>query len=131
MTTFQQTMTAFWSQFSAAGKQIPAYIAGMVPSGAAFPYITFDVSINPPFSSGLGTAHVWLRREKGASPIPTCAAILDDIARAIPAAGVRVPVGSGCFVLYRNDATWQSYVLDPEDPDVLGGRISYQINYYL
>lgn len=131
MTTFHQAMTAFWSQFFADGAPIPAYIAGMVPSGASFPYITYDVSINPAFSSGLSIAHVWLRRENGESPIPKCAAILDSIAQAIPDAGVRVPVGKGCVVLYRNDASWQSYVQDPENPEVLGGRISYQINYYL
>lgn len=130
MTTMQEALFAFWSQFSYDGKPIPAYCAGMVPDGAAFPYITFTASRGEAFSRGINTAFVWVRRENGVSPLPACAAILDSIAKALPAEGKIIRADGSCAVLYRNGSEWQTCMQDAEDPAVLGGRTSYQINYY-
>lgn len=131
MTGLNQAIFAFWSQFLHDGKPIPAYYAGMVPNNAEFPYITFSVSRGEAFSQGINTAFVWFHREEGKSPLPKCAQVLDSIAKAIPCSGVLLKAEDGCVAIYRNDADWQTYMQDAEDPDVWGGRTSYQINYYL
>lgn len=131
MTTLHKAIVAFWSQFSYEGKAVQAYFAGMVPNNAEFPYITFDVSCGEAFSQGINTAFVWFRRVDGESPLPKCAEILDSIAKAIPHSGKVILADDGRAVLYRNGSNWQTYMQDAEDPDVLGGRTSYQINYYL
>ncbi|MBQ7868571.1 MAG: hypothetical protein IJ354_10590, partial [Clostridia bacterium] len=57
---------------------------------------------------------------------------MDQIATAIPEGGKILPVeGGGFVVLYRNDANFQSDVQDEDDDTILGGRTSYQINFYL
>lgn len=131
MTSLHQKLFSFWSQFTYDGKLIPAYYAGMVPDNAEFPYITFSVSRGDAFSQGINTAFVWFRRENGSSPMPKCAAVLGQIAEAIPRSGVMLKTAEGRVILYRNGSDWQTYMQDAEDPDVLGGRTSYQINYYL
>ena len=131
MTSLHQKLFAFWSQFTHEGKPIPAYYAGMVPNNAQFPYITFSVSRGDAFSQGINTAFVWFRRENGESPMPKCAAVLGQIAEAIPRSGTIIKTAEGRVALYRNGSDWQTYMPDAEDPDVLGGRTSYQINYYL
>lgn len=131
MKSLHQLLYNFWNQFSYGGESIPAYYAGMVPNDATFPYITFSVSRGEAFSQGINTAFVWFRRENGESPLPKCAAVLDSVARAIPYAGVLLKTEEGAAAIYRNGLDWLSYMQDGEDPDVFGGRISYQINYYL
>ena len=126
-----RAITAFWSQFTFDGEPVPAYYAGMVPEGARFPYITFEVSGGESFAQGLATAFVWHRRKDGRSPLAMCAESLDAAENAIPRAGKRIEVGGGFVVLYRNGSDWMSYMQDPEDRDVMGARISCQINYYL
>lgn len=131
MTSLHQALFSFWSQFSHEGKAIPAYYAGMVPDGADFPYITFTVSSGDAFTKDISTAFVWFRRVDGKNPIPLCAAVMDSVAKAIPAEGVLIRLDDGLAALYRNEADWLTYMQDAEDPDVWGGRISYEINYYL
>ncbi len=131
MTSLHKALVAFWSQFSYKGTLVPAYFAGMVPNNAEFPYITFSVSRGDAFSQGINTAFVWFRRENGESPLPKCAEMLDSIAEAIPYAGKVILADGGRAILYRNGSDWQTYMQDADDPDVLGGRVSYQINYYL
>lgn len=131
MTNLHQVLFNFFSQFSHDGKTIPAYYAGMVPDNAAFPYITFSVSRGEAFSQGINTVFFWFRRADGKSPIPQIAAVLDKVADAIPASGALLKVEDGCAAIYRNSSDWLSYMQDGEDPDVWGGRVSYQINYYM
>lgn len=131
MTELHRAIAAFWSQLTHDGKPIPAYYAGTVPNDAQFPYITFEVSGGDSFSQGIATAFVWHRRTDGKSLLAMCAESLDAAENAIPKAGKRIDVGSGMVVLYRNGSDWLSYMQDPDDRDVMGGRISYQINYYL
>ena len=33
-------------------------------------------------------------------------------------------------MLYRNSANFQSYLDDPDDKDIVGGRISYEIYFF-
>lgn len=127
MKAFQAALTAFWKGFTYAGEPVKAFLSGHVPSGTQFPYITFDVSKGDAFSGNVLTAFVWC---KGNTANVQRAEILDLIADAIPHGGRKLAFGSGYAVLYRNAAGFQSLYDDPEDASVLGGRISYEINYY-
>lgn len=131
MKSLHQVLFNFWSQFTHDGEAIPAYYAGVIPNNAQFPYITFSVSRGEAFSQGFNTVFFWFRREDGQSPMPKIAAVLDEVAKAIPAGGVLLKVDGGCAAIYRNGSDWLTYMQDAEDPEVWGGRVSYQINYYL
>lgn len=133
MTDLHRALFAFWHEHFTTedGKPIPAYLTGHVPDEAAFPYITFEVVQGAAFGMSVLVATVWLRAESGANVNARRAHILDQVADAIPHGGCTLRVGKGCARLYRNDAGFLSYVTDADDPSVVGGRISYQINYYL
>ena len=131
MKNLHEVLYAFFSQFSHDGKPIPAYYAGMVPDDAVFPYVTFSVSRGEAFSQGINTVFFWFRREGGKSPMPKIASVLDKVAEAIPAGGVLLKVDGGCAAIYRNGSDWLTYMQDTEDAEVWGGRVSYQINYYM
>ena len=131
MKSLHQILFNFWNQFTHDEKPIPAYYTGMVPEDAKFPYNTFSVSRGEAFSQGINTVFFWFRREDGQSPLPKIAAVFDEVEKAIPAGGVLLKVEGGCAAIYRNSSDWLTYMQDAEDPDVWGGRVSYQINYYL
>lgn len=118
------TLHEFWSQFG-----IPAYRSGRVPDTAELPYITYDVSVGDAMTRSTLVAQNWHH-----APGATVAAadVLDMIAKAIPHTGAIVPIDNrGYIVLYRGAGDWQSYVQDPEDRDVIGGKTRYRIHYYL
>ena len=120
----------FWSGFADAGKEIPAYISGHVPKTADYPYITFDVVDNPPFSSIISTAIAWFKAESGENVNAKRAAFFDDVRREIPAQGRKILVDGGLLILYPNSATFLSYYDDAESENVVGARVSYEIQYY-
>lgn len=120
MTDVHQALYRFWSSFG-----VPAYLSGHVPDGASVPYITFEVGDGEPFSSTFLVAIVW------AADNATRAALLDKIAEAIGADGTTIALdGGGMLALYRNAGGFMSYYDDPEDKTILGGRVSYQVNFY-
>lgn len=131
MTAFHRALTQFWSQFTSGGNPASAYLSGHVPDGAKFPYITFDVAIPNAMGEIPLTAFNWHQAESGKNVNAERAALLDQIAAAIPVEGARLPFGDGFAVLERNTADFQSYYDDP-DPEsaVVGGRTSYIVRFY-
>ena len=55
MTELQQALAAFWARFA------PAYLSGMVPDSASFPYITYDVVMPDALGFAVLTAYIWAR----------------------------------------------------------------------
>lgn len=124
MTEVNAALYRFWSRFG-----LTAYLSDAVPSNAELDYITFEAMDGDAMTSTILTAFNWHRRT------PTVnadrAGVLDDIARAIPARGTRLLLPSGGFLmLYRNSAEFQSYYEDANDPNVVAGRTSYEVQFY-
>ena len=124
MKELQEALETFWSQFA------PAYLAGLVPDGTPFPYITFDAARPDALGAVPLAACLWLRREPGFDAQSRRATVLDRIAAAIPPEGVRLPLGDGFALLERNPADFQTLLADPEDPAVLGGRTACLLRYF-
>lgn len=125
MTGLKRALYAFWSGFG-----IPAYLTDSVPSDAAYPYITYEAVRGGGMSRTILTATSW--HKKAPDGNLERMNVMDQIAAAIPESGKILPVeGGGFVVLYRNDANFQSDVQDEDDDTILGGRTSYQINFYL
>lgn len=131
MTEFHKTLYTFWSGFSSGGKPIPAYLSGHVPSKTTFPYITFEVVEGDFFSGNILTAFGWFKAESGGNVNAEVANFLDSVEAAIPPGGTVLPVGEGYAVLCPNGSNFLSYETDPENRDIVGGRVSYEIHYYL
>lgn len=124
MRDINEALYQFWSGFG-----VPAYRAGRVPTDAEYPYITFEVVAGGFGSRTILTAHNW---HKAPGATAAAADILDAIAREIPDSGFLMPVeGRGYLAIYRNGGEFQSYVKDQEDPDVIGGRTSYEAHFFL
>lgn len=133
MTQYHQALTKFWSQFTSGGEAVPAYLSGHVPDWAKFPYITFEVAMPDAMGSIPLTAFSWHQADKysGVNVNAERAALLDQIAAAIPVEGVVLPVGNGFAVLQRNTANFQSYYDDPDPSSaIVGGRTSYIVRNY-
>ena len=124
MTELAAALYDFWSGFG-----VPAYLQDNVPDNAVLPYITYELTRGDGMSATVLVAHNWHQKAAGGNAARH--EVMDAIARAIPPQGRRVPVGHGFVMLYRNDATFQTDVTDPEDPAVIGGRTSYEVHFYM
>lgn len=125
MTGLKKALYAFWSGFG-----LPAYLSDSVPGNAAYPYITYEAVQGEGITRNILTATSWHLKAPDGDTERT--AVMDQIAAAIPEGGVMLPVdGGGFVVLYRNGSNFLSGVRDEDDDTILGGRVSYQINYYL
>ena len=124
MTGLKQVLQAFWAQFG-----IPAYLTDDVPTDAALPYITYEVSLSAFNGSTVQTAFVWCDRE---SPYGNLwrTQMMDDIETAFPVGGLMVAVDDGYIILYRNTADFLKDWQDPVDANVLGVRVSYIVQHY-
>lgn len=131
MTDFHKALYTFWSGFFSSGKSIPAYLSGHVPPKTPFPYITFEVVEGDFLSDNILTAFGWFKAESGGNVNADAADFLDSVEAAIPQEGAVLPVGEGYAVLCPNGSNFLSYETDPEDRDIVGGRVSYEIHYYL
>lgn len=123
MTSVHKALYAFWGSFG-----VPAYLSGHVPDEATYPYITFEVVDGEPFTHNFLTAFVWVKQNGAGNEIR--ASYLDKIKDAIPWDGTQLYLPDGMLMLYRNGSSFLSYYDDPEDDTILGGRVSYQVNYY-
>lgn len=124
MTGIKKALYAFWSQFG-----VPAYLDDQVPDNAQLPYITYTVSRAALLGTVVLTAFNWHRNEAGGNIART--SMLDAIAAAIPEAGTPCRVPGGYIILRRNPATFQTDWRDPNDPDVIAGRTSYEVTFYI
>lgn len=123
MTDVKKALYAFWSQFG-----VPAYLRDQVPSEAELPYITYDVTTCGLMGAAILEAYNWHRDEAGGNLART--ALMDKIAKAIPQGGRVLPAGDGFLHLHRNPAGFQADWQDANDPDVIGGRTSYEVYFY-
>lgn len=120
MKELQEALEAFWGQFA------PAYLAGQVPDGTPFPYVTFEVARADALGAMPLSACVWCRRAPGHDAQRQRAELLARVAQAIPA---RLEVGDG-FVLLDRGQSFQELLADPHDREVIGGRVGYIMRGY-
>ena len=127
MTDVHTALQAFWSGVSAG---VPAFVRGHVPVGTEFPYITYEVVNGDAMTATVSSAICYVNGANTgyATANATRAEIMDDIADAIPVSGVKVPLTNGYLIIRRN-SSWQSHYDDPNDPDVIGGRTAYEIEF--
>ena len=130
MTEIHQALLAFWSQFTWGGSPIPAYLEGHVPSNATFPYFTLSVYVPRAFWSSIVTATVWCRATSGMNVNTQRAAIMESVGKALPEEDLKIDMPSGFAVLRRGSGDLYSYITDPEDSSVIGGRIACELTMY-
>lgn len=132
MTDISSALWQFWAQFWDEDTPIPAYQAGAVPDGTAFPYVTFSPVQGDVLTAMPATAFLWVRHD-GVNTAPAVAlrtAFSDAVARAIPHGGVRIPLDVGFLMLDRGSGTFLSTMTDETDKNVTAARVGYEIRYY-
>jgi hypothetical protein len=132
MTEITRALWAFWGQFEANGHPLTAYQTGAVPDGAALPYVTFSPAQTAAFDTLPLVATLWVRHdgENTAPATALAAAWMDAVSAAIPQEGVRLDLHNGFLILDRGSGDFLSMTSDPEDKNVLGARVGYEIRYY-
>lgn len=121
---------AFWRQFALDDTQIVAYQAGVVPSDAAFPYITFEAPRADAFGTLPLTAHLWVRSNNPAEAIAQRIAWMEAVEQAIPDGGVMLRLPVGFLMLRRSSGDFLYPGTDEEDATVLNVRVGYEVTYY-
>lgn len=125
MTNLNSAMATFWRSFN-----LPVYLSGNVPDGAAFPYITFECVQGAPFGSTYITANAWFKTVNGASINAQRATLADSIRTAIPPQGVTLTGDNGFVIIYPNNTNFLSYNDNAgDDSGVKGLRISCEIHF--
>ena len=126
MTGVQTAFFNFLEQFG-----LPVWCQDTVPTDAQLPYITFEPVQGASMSATIVVFHNWHKdAEQGVNQ--ERAAVMDQIAAAIPHGGIFVPVpGEGYMILYRNGGSFQMTTQDEEDPSIVGGRTSVEVHFYL
>lgn len=130
ITAVQQALTAFWSQFTADGQPVPAYIKELAPTDEGFPYIAMTMRIGSAMDTLPLVATVWCKQVDGMSANKQREEILNQIAAALPHAGVLIPCGAGYLMMRRSSGDFITLMTDEEDPDYLGGRVGYEVTFY-
>lgn len=128
MMSFPEAIMTFWQKFG-----MPVFHAGCVDDQTAFPYITIDLNEGDLMRSTILTATSWHRRAATDSWTPSMRERLDffsAVSDAIPKEGVILRYQGGYAILNRNSADWLSYVTDNTDPDVIGGRVAYEVRFF-
>lgn len=125
MTDFHTALLDFWEQFG-----VPAYVASGVDDEAAFPYLVIDIVKPAAFGTTVLTAISWHRDSTIGAAMAERAALLEQIATALPEDGVRIRFDGGYMILRRNTANFQSYMADETDLSIIAGRTSYELTYY-
>lgn len=128
MTNLHKALMEFWQQFG-----VPVFVAGAVDDQTPFPYITIDIGEGGLGGSTVLKATTWHRRKPEESvsvPMLERLALLDQITVAFPPDGRFLVYEGGYAAMYRNEPNFISYVGDQNDPDVIGGRVAYEIHFY-
>lgn len=128
MTEFHKAWMVFWQQFG-----VPVFLAGCVDDQTAFPYITVNIADGNLLGQDILVTNTWHRRSPIDSWTPSMKErldLLDEIKTAIPAGGLLLNFPGGYAIVRRNDANFISYVVDDTDPNVIGGRVSCEVQYF-
>ena len=128
MTELHKALMAFWQQFG-----IPVFLAGCVDDQTPFPYFVIEIADGNVGGNDLLTATSWHRRKEGESMTQVMLDRLDLIERvkaALFPGGVILTFDGGYAIMYRTDASFVTYRVDETDPDTIGARIAYELQYY-
>ncbi len=128
MTEFHKAWMVFWQQFG-----VPVFLAGCVDDQTAFPYITVNIADGNLLGQDILVTNTWHRRSTVDSWTPSMEErldLLDKIKTAIPAGGLLLNFPGGYVIVRRNDANFITYVTDDTDPNVIGGRVSCEVQYF-
>ena len=97
------------------GFGVPAYAATSTPSGAAFPYITYDLVVGEWGGGEVNMpVNVWYRCESEAEPN----AKVREISRALGIGGVTLPCDGGVLWLKKGSPWAQAVRVEGEDEKV-------------
>lgn len=128
MTNLHKAWLAFWTQLG-----IPVYWAGCVDDQATFPYTTIEMVDGALTGETVLVTNTWHRRgetESWTRAMTERLDVLEKAKEAIPPGGRVLKYDGGYCIIRRNDANFLSYVTDPEDPKVIGGRISVEVQFF-
>lgn len=128
MTEFHKALMTFWQQFG-----IPVFLSGCVDDQTAFPYITVNITDGNLLAETILTATSWHRRDSADSwtgAMTERLDIMDAVQAAIPVGGRFLTFPGGFAILRRNDSDFITYVVDDNDPSVIGGRVSYEVQFF-
>lgn len=128
MTEFHKALMTFWQQFG-----IPVFLSGCVDDQTAFPYFTVNITDGNLLGETVLTATSWHRRKDTDSWTGVMTErldVMDLVKAAIPAGGRLLTFNGGFAILRRNDADFISYIVDETDPAVIGGRVSYEVQFF-
>ena len=131
-----KALYAFWRGFTSDGAPLDVYYSGHVPvvpgtkNTIAPPYITFEVVDNPPFGRTILTATAWFKAASGYNARVRAADFLDQAKQKIQPQGTLLRCDGGFLLLYPNDAAFLTYADDPDDGDIVGARVRYEVHCY-
>ena len=132
MTSVKQALHAFWGRFVLGETCIHAYGEDTLPpeENISFPYIIFRTDIPDAFVTLETGATVWFdANDAGANQ--QRAALCDEIAKAMPIQGVRLPLSTGGHIVIRRSTGAFLSDYTPGDPNTaIGARVGYTITTY-
>lgn len=119
----QEVATALYSFFNDFG--IPGYVTNFVPTDAAMPYITYDLSMGDTFETTPVGVKVWYPGVLPTALFDTVEHIRERIAN-----GLQLPCGNGYLYIYPGTPFAQPAA--DENPDIsvmyLNINITYDLN---
>lgn len=110
-----------------SGFGIPAYATTSVPDGAAFPYLTYDLSTGEMFGGEVNIpVNVWYRTDSEAEPNAKVREMFDRIGHG----GVTVGCDGGMVWLKRG-TPWAQSVSDATDDKVKRRYVNIDVEYLI
>lgn len=107
---------------------IPAYASSSVPSEAAFPYITYDLTLGEMFEPEVNMAvNVWYRTESEAAPNAKVRQMFERIGPG----GVTVPCDGGMMWIKRGRPWAQAIAIEGEDEKVKRRYVNINIEFLI
>lgn len=120
-TTAEAAVYQFLSGFG-----IPAYASTSVPTGAKFPYLTYDLTVGDWMGGDVSVpVNVWYRTDSEAAPN----AKVREIHDAIGMGGVIVPCDGGALWIKRGSPWAQSVLAGGEDEKIKRRYVNLDIDY--
>lgn len=130
MTDLARLYFQFWSQIPKGdGSFLPAFLEESVPASTPFPYLTYSLSRNDMFVSGLDQVRVWTR----STSVSQLMGLLESIEEAIPHGGtiLDLPNGKGAIALNRGTPFIQRQPMPADEADIQVGFINVEVQSYI